>query len=140
MAWLLLGEWWQEATGTGKAIPEVAVDQGFGDGSRGHRRDPEHPMTVLERGSLRKSTLCRRKTVEGRQVPRTQRAGHLVRGLFGESETPQFCVDPSASSFHSFHKPLLSDSLCETDTDLEARGCNKKTKERKIPTCVEQAS
>lgn len=27
MAWLLLGEWWQEATGTGKAIPEVAVDQ-----------------------------------------------------------------------------------------------------------------
>lgn len=63
MAWLLLGEWWQEATGTGKAIPEVAVDQGFGDGSRGHRRDPEHPMTVLEHGSLRKSTLCRRKTV-----------------------------------------------------------------------------
>lgn len=48
----------------------AAVEQGAGDGSRGHKREAGHPMTVLEqpsgyagRGSLRTGTLCRRKTV-----------------------------------------------------------------------------
>lgn len=40
---------------TGEVILEVAVAQGSGNGSRGHEREPEHPMTVLEQGSLRKS-------------------------------------------------------------------------------------
>lgn len=49
---------------------EAAVEQGAGDGSREHKREAGHPMTVLEqpsgyagRGSLRTGTLCRRKTV-----------------------------------------------------------------------------
>lgn len=48
----------------------AAVEQRAGNGSRGHKREAGHPMTVSEQpsgyagqGSLRTGTLCRRKTV-----------------------------------------------------------------------------